>query len=179
MTQPALFSDPVRPSCILSGDGGGKDGLGNYRYALRIPLVHGLGMCLWILANPSTAVVVDGVFASDPTVTRCINYTRRWGFGECVVANARAWRETDPKKVPADPLAIGPENDRIISELASEASVVMLGYGKLGGTRGPRVIELVRSAGKTPYALKFNSDWSPCHPLYLAADLSPIRMEEA
>lgn len=87
--QRALFEAPLGwPSCILSKDGGGKDGSGSYRYELRIPLGRGEGICLWILANPSTAIVSGGVFQSDPTVTRCINFAKAWGYGTCIVANA-------------------------------------------------------------------------------------------
>jgi hypothetical protein len=164
----------LAPSCILS-----KCGL--YRYSLTIPLAEteAGGSCLFVLANPSTAVVTDGVFQSDPTVTRCINYARAWGFGRVVVANVRAWRETDPKKVPPDPLAIGPENDEWICGLAAVSHLIVAGWGKLGGARGPKVLSVIRDVDKVPHALRLNGDGSPCHPLYLPSSLKPFPMEAA
>jgi hypothetical protein len=152
---------------------------GRYRYSLTIPLESAGGTCVFVLANPSTAIVENGVFQSDPTVTRCMNYARAWGFGRVVVVNVRAWRETDPKKVPADPLAIGPENDEWICGLSATANLVVCGWGKLGGARGPKVLDVIRDVDKVPHALRLNGDGSPCHPLYLPSDLKPFPMEAA
>jgi hypothetical protein len=157
-------------SCVLSG-------CGRYRYTLRIPLAADAprGACLFVMANPSAAIVLDGEFKSDPTVTRCINFARAWGFGELIVENARAWRETDPKKVPADPLAIGPENDERIRESAREAELVICGWGKLGGSRGLDVLEILRDVSE-PFALGLNNDGSPKHPLYLPSAARPVEL---
>jgi len=166
-----LFTDEFAPSCVLSD-------CGRYRYTLRIPIGSPRmcrGVCLFVMANPSTAIVLDGHFKSDPTVTRCIGYARAWGYGELIVENARAWRETDPSKVPADPLAIGPENDARIRESALESDLVICGWGKLGGTRGADVLRILREVSE-PCALGLNNDGSPKHPLYLRADAKPIAM---
>jgi hypothetical protein len=146
-----------------------------YRYFLAFPTgAANARAALGIFANPSTATPAD----PDPTVTRWIDYCRRWGFGWAWVANARAWRETDPKKMPADPQAIGPENDVHLQHFIVQADLIVCGWGKLAGPRGPRVLELVRAAGKVPHALKLNGDGSPTHPLYLAASLVPFPMPE-
>jgi hypothetical protein len=121
-----------------------------FRYLLRYPTCCvNDRVCLFILANPSTATPE----AMDPTVTRAVGYAGGWGYGWCWVANVRAWRETNPKLVPPDPRAIGPDNER-----------------------GEYVLELVRSIGKAQNALKLNRDRSPAHPLYLRGDLKPFEM---
>lgn len=165
-------SELPEPSCVLSP-------CGRYRYLLRLPLAVSGGVCCFIMANPSTAVVENGVFRSDRTVSRCMEYARDWGFGELIVANARAWRETDPDLVPPDPLAIGPENDDYISIAAEEANLVVCGWGKLGGERGAAVLRVILSAAAVPHALKLNQDGSPQHPLYLSKALKPFPMEVA
>lgn len=167
------------PSCALSDDGGGADGRGLYRYALHIPVSGAPRSVLFILANPSKAIVTGGVLAPDPTITRGIGFARSLGFGTAVFGNARAWRETDPYKVPEDPLAIGPRNDWWLSLLAQEADLVLCGWGKLGGARGLEVLRVIRATGAKPHALKLNADGSPAHPLYLPADLKPFPMEAA
>lgn len=130
-------------------------------------------IALGIFANPSTATKDQ----LDPTLTRWVNYCRAWGYGWAWVVNVRAWRETNPKLVPADPEAIGPDNDRHIVQACLGAELVVCGWGKLGGARGPVALDLIRRAGKVPHALKLNQDGSPCHPLFLKADLKPFPME--
>jgi len=138
-----------------------------YRYMLSWKTSHADARhVLFILANPSTAIPKK----PDPTVTRCINYGRDWGYGTVLVGNVRAWRETNPDWVPADPLAIGPYNDAILSLLIRLSDVVVCGWGKMGGPRGEEVLQLIRSCGKTPMALWRNQDGSPTHPLYQPKD---------
>jgi len=146
-----------------------------YRYLLKYPTdVDSGSIVLFALANPSKATAER----TDPTVDRCIDYAKRWGFGWCWVVNARAWRATDPDDVPADPLGIGPENDTWISAAALQAELVVCGWGMLGGARGPIMWKLIKEAGKTPHALQVNGNGSPTHPLYLAKTLLPFELPE-
>lgn len=144
-----------------------------YRYHLAFPTGEPnqriVGFCL---ANPSDATPDD----PDPTATRCVEYARRWGFGWAWIVNVRAWRERDPKKVPEDPLAIGPENDRAVVQAALGSELFVCGWGKLGGARGPETLDLLRRCGVALHALKLNGDGSPTHPLYLRGDLKPFEM---
>jgi len=163
-----------------------------YRYLLAWPtgLNDDLGLAphdpryaLFVLANPSTATAE----VTDPTVARCIAYAKRWGYGWCHVVNVRAWRATDPKLVPSDSTAISDpkqpmRNDDAICMQAHHAAIVVCGWGKLAGTRGPHVLALLRKVGVTPYALALNDDGTPRHPLArgklaLRKDAQPVRME--
>lgn len=147
-----------------------------YRYQLWWPTgVDNDLICLGVFANPSTATAEE----LDPTLTRWLGYCRAWGYGWSVTMNVRAWRETNPKLVPPDPLAVGPDNDRQLVGLVTEhADLVVCGWGKLGGKRGTEVLRLIRSAGKVPHALKLTKAGEPGHPLYLRADLKPFPMED-
>lgn len=150
-----------------------------YRYLLRWPTGHdNEWSACFVLANPSTATADK----TDPTVARCIAWTKQWGFGWCNVVNVRAWRETNPKLVPADPLAIGPLNDGFIAIEARCAEVCVCGWGHLGGERGPVVLGVIRRAGAIPMALQLNGDGTPAHPLsrgrgFIPANARPFRME--
>lgn len=167
MSQAQLFPVQALYPCVFSP-------CGKYRYLLRDPHGPGKGVCLWILANPS----VGNQSQLDNTLRRCEDYSWRWGFAEMRVVNVRAWASTDPKQVPADPLAIGPYNDSVIIEQASQAQLVVCGWGKLGGARGPLVKRLIEPYC-VPHALKLNdSDGSPAHPLYLAKALKPFPLSE-
>lgn len=157
-----------QPSCVLSA-------CERYRYELRIPLDGPGGVCLFVLANPSKAVVVDGQLSSDPTITRCINFARAWGYSTLLVGNVRAWRETNPKLVPPDPEAIGPENDAHLERMMLEADTVVAGWGKLGGEqRAYEVLQVFDRARKSMHALRLNGDASPANPCRLPAKLTPI-----
>lgn len=147
-----------------------------YRYQLHIPTgVDNNRKCLWVLANPSTATP-DKL---DPTIRRCVNWSRDWGFGWCWVCNVRAWRETHPGKVPEDPRAIGPTNDTHIYNACLMSDLIVCGWGQLGGARGIEVLELIRSTKRVPHGLKFAKDGAPYHPLYLPNDSKPIAMSES
>lgn len=180
--QVSLFASERRASAVFSEctytthrQGCAESCVGRlYRYTLRWPTgVDNERNALFVLANPSTADAEK----PDPTVARCIEYARRWGFGWCVVVNARAWRATEPKDVPADPIAIGPRTDEYIRRALRTADLVVCGWGKLGGARGLAVLHLIRGMGKVPNALALNKDGSPQHPLYLSASLNPFPME--
>ena len=64
-----------------------------YRYFLRRQLSDKPGTVNFIMLNPSTA----DENVNDPTVARCCNYTKQWGFGSIIVTNIFALRSTDPK----------------------------------------------------------------------------------
>lgn len=180
--QATLFSSERRASAVFSecSHAQHKKGCAEacvgrlYRYLLRWPTgVDNERAALFALANPSTA----NAEKPDPTVARCINYAKSWGYGWCVVVNARAWRATDPKDVPEDPAAVGPHTDEHIQSALRTADLVVCGWGKLGGARGPAVLRLIRATGKVPHAIALNKDGSPQHPLYLSASLKPFPME--
>lgn len=146
---------------------------GRYRYTLSWPALScGKGNALWILANPSTATEYE----TDPTVARAIRWTTQWGYQRCTVCNVRAWRETDPRKLPADPEAIGPDNEGCILACADYADIIVCGWGKLGGVPALMLADLLveRGHGAKLHCLRANQDGSPAHPLYLPGKLRPV-----
>ena len=144
-----------------------------YRYLLKIPTsATNERKCVWVLANPSTATP-DKL---DPTVRRCVQWSREWGFGWCWVVNVRAWRATHPKTIPPDPRAIGPQNDGYIYNACVMSDLIVCGWGQLGGGRGLEVLDLIRSTKRVPHALKFAKNGAPYHPLYLPGNSKPIAM---
>lgn len=142
---------------------------GLYRYALWRrwdgPRER-LGMAAFIGLNPSTAT--ESV--SDPTVTRCVGYAKRWGFAGMYMLNAFALRSTDPRGLLLVGDAVGPENNRHLLGIASTVGVVVAAWGTRGKLRG-RQAQLIELLGKLPLlCLGTNRDGSPRHPLYLRAD---------
>jgi hypothetical protein len=124
---------------------------------------------MWIGLNPSTADATQ----DDPTIRRCREFTRAWGFASMVMCNIFAYRATDPRvmKAAADP--IGPDNDRTLQWVARSAALVICAWGAHGThlDRDQRVREILPPS-KLHY-LRLTKDGHPGHPLYLPAHLDP------
>lgn len=121
---------------------------------------------LWIMLNPSTA----DANLDDPTIRRCIGFSRGWGYGGIVVCNLFALRSTDPAVLNSHPSPIGSDNDRwILTSLMG--GPVIAGWGKLHKKlvyRSPIVVRMLIERNYAVYCLGTNKDGSPKHPLYLA-----------
>lgn len=162
----------------MMGDGGATlSSCKTYRYHLWRDAGGRAGPLLFVLLNPSTADAKE----DDPTILRCLERARRWGYTTLDVVNLFALRSTDPGALvtAADP--VGPNNDAHILEAAVRATTVICGWGSNSPRpeRAAEVLALLRRVGKTPMALKINADGNPAHPLYLSYDLEPIPMEGA
>lgn len=135
-----------------------------YRYALwRIWTPH-KPLIMFIGLNPSTA----DAQRDDHTITRCIGFAGRWGFGGLVMCNLFAYRATDPDemKLAADP--IGPGNDAALDQWAGRASEIVAVWGNHGAHLGrDRAVQAryiaLRCMGTT-------KGGAPCHPARLGND---------
>lgn len=151
---------------------------GKFRY--RLWRYWGVGgVLVFIMLNPSTAdALID-----DATIRKCIGFARRHGFDGIEVLNLFAYRATHPADLRAAGYPRGPENDDHIRKVLKESptEVVFCGWGvnarKL--TRPAEVLEIIRSAGKLPMALRLTADGVPCHPLMLPYDVKPVYMPAA
>lgn len=142
-----------------------------HRFLLKWPTgLNNNRVALGCFANPSTATPLE----LDPTLKRWLRYCQDWGFGWSWTVNVRSWRATDPADVPDDVLVNSRRNDRCIQQAALQAELIVCGWGKLGGSRGAEVLELLRAQGHVPHALRLNKDNSPAHPLYLPANCRPF-----
>lgn len=119
--------------------------------------------------NPSTAD--DEVL--DPTVRRCVNYAKSWGYGALCMTNIFAYRATlpDDMKRIADP--VGEDNDYWLKDISKNAGIVIAAWGTHGGHL--RRSDVVKNMIPNLYCLKTTQDGHPSHPLYLKKDLVPVR----
>ncbi len=134
---------------------------------------------LWRLWRPGRIVAFVGLNPStadekknDPTVTRCINYAKNWGYAGMVMLNIFALRSTDPKALynAGDP--VGPENDNTLKEVSSNAALTIAAWGSHGTLLGRHKTAMELLAN--PYCLARTKAGLPRHPLYLKADLKPV-----
>lgn len=147
-----------------------------YRYTLRRTWSAGDRIVAWLLLNPSTADETQ----DDPTIRRCINFSKSWGFDGLIIVNAYAWRSTDPAGLRSLECAaaggpVGAGNDAAITTAVTESALTVCGWGgnlNLGDGRRAQLSHLLAGADLT--ALRVNSDGSPGHPLYLRGSLQPL-----
>ncbi len=149
---------------------------GRYRYSLSRCWDDSLPRVCWIALNPSTA----DASADDPTIRRCMDFSRRWGAGGIYVVNLFALRATDPRqlRLPGDP--IGPDNDAYLKDAARAGFLCFVaawGSSPIAAARVAPVLAIFRSAGQSLQCLGQTKDGSPRHPLYVRADtaLVPFR----
>ncbi|GAG96682.1 unnamed protein product [marine sediment metagenome] len=124
------------------------------------------------MLNPSTA----DANKSDPTITRCIGFSKLWGFGGIYVVNLYALRTPYPKTL-FEALyrynAKGPDNDHYIQKAAydnSNARAVMAWGANVYRdpnmlAQADRITNMIREAGLKPQCLSITKNGQPRHPL--------------
>lgn len=144
---------------------------GRYRYTLHRVWDHDAPQIAWLMLNPSTA----DALTDDPTIRRCIGFSRSWGYGSLVVVNLFALRATDPVALnsfaPNDP--IGPLNNDYLFAAASQGEIVCAwgaSVPQYWRHRPAGVVQILRERGAILYHLGLTKSGQPRHPLYLAAD---------
>lgn len=139
---------------------------GRYRYRLWRKWAHSDRMpVLWIMLNPSTA---DGT-EDDPTIRRCREFSKAWGYGSMWIGNLYAYRSTDPsvlKTLGAED-ARGPANDQHLYEMSCESAIIVCGWGNPGGEYMRTRLPLTVLSPGGIWCLGKTKHRAPRHPLYL------------
>lgn len=131
------------------------------------------GSINWIMLNPSTA---DDVF-DDPTIRKCIGFSKRWGFSSLCVTNLFSFRATDPrdlfKLAQTDyERAIGVNDAELITQ-AVDSDMVLAAWGDPGklSNRATQVLDIL---GSMPiYCIGRTKSGHPKHPSRAAYTDSP------
>jgi len=136
-----------------------------YRYSLFRIWDKKKKHVLFIGLNPSTA----DEEADDPTVRRCLNYAKKWGYGGFIMVNLFAYRTTFPANLKKVKYPIGKDNDKYIMTLSKKADITVAAWGNYGNlySRDKQVLSLIPNF----MCLKVNKSGQPAHPLYLKKDL--------
>ena len=140
----------------------------NYRYSLGRQWDSFLPRVLFVGLNPSRA----DENSDDPTIRRCINFAKAWGYGGLCIVNLFAFCTHDPKELFKAKNPIGPKNDSMIKKRIANFEKVILIWGNHGSflKRNESILKLI----KKPFCLKINKKGAPAHPLYLKGTLKPI-----
>jgi hypothetical protein len=157
--------EPIPRQTIISAD---KE----YRYTLWRNWSDQLfdkpkaGYVNWIMLNPSTADATH----DDPTIRRCIGFTKALGFSELCVTNLFAYRATAPDELRrvADPVGI--LNDKYLVEMALGSALKVCAWGNLGDKRAREVLALFEAEHiHNLTCLGLTKNGEPKHPLYVHA----------
>jgi hypothetical protein len=136
---------------------------GDYRYSLTRVWDLALPVITFVLLNPSTADEAQ----LDPTLRRCVGFAKREEFGGMLIVNLYAFRTKDPKVMLAATDPIGPDNARV---LANVAGTVVAGWGT--NAEPARVSQAIALLPRLQ-ALGVTKKGHPQHPLYVSAK-SPL-----
>lgn len=141
-----------------------------YRYALWRTWDDSIPHVMFVGLNPSTADETT----DDPTLIRCMNFAKSWGYGGVCMANLFAFRATEPKDMKATADPIGADNDKWLKTLARDAGLVVAAWGNDGSYlgRSTHVLQLIPDL----HCLKMNKSGEPAHPLYQPAKSQPLPM---
>lgn len=154
-------------TAVLSADG-------LYRYRLDREWGRGL-RAVWVMLNPSTAdAEVD-----DPTIRRCVGFTKAWGLDALTVVNVFALRSTDPKALRGHGDPVGPDNDDYMRWAIDGAAIVIAAWGQSWPKPfAGRVGSVGRMLSGKAHHLGLTASGQPMHPLYRPAncDVLPWRV---
>ena len=139
-----------------------------YRYKLSRTWDSTKPTILFIGLNPSIA----NENVDDPTITRCINFAKDWGYGTLLMANLFAFRSTYPKDIYLIDDPIGKDNDHYLLECVTQSDLIVACWGNNGTymNREKVITELVPNL----YCLQKNKNGTPHNPLRPPRNIHPV-----
>jgi hypothetical protein len=142
-----------------------------YRYSLSRIWDKEKKFVLFIGLNPSTA----NEEVDDPTIRRCVNYAKNWGYGGFMMVNLFAYRTTLPSNLKKVKYPVGKDNDKYIVTLSKKADITVAAWGNNGNlySRDKQVLNLVPNL----MCLEINKSGQPSHPLYLKKGLKLTKFD--
>ena len=125
---------------------------------------------VWIMLNPSVA---DEKY-DDKTISKCMKFSKSWGYGGFYVVNLCSDISTCPKKA-INKLKTNQEIDptslSYIKDVINNNNVIYCAWGF--GISTPKWLTTILK-NKTIKALELSKLGTPKHPLYLDSKLIPV-----
>jgi hypothetical protein len=108
-----------------------------YRYALwRHWDWKGPENCVMFVGlNPSTADETK----NDKTISNCVGFAKKWGYGGIYMLNLFAFRATDPKDMIVQEDPGGPGNAAALAVQASGVGLIVAAWGSVATKYRPRL----------------------------------------
>lgn len=164
----SVKTDGIHRAANISEDGA-------YRYSLLRSWYARAGeakVLRWVMLNPSTA----SAEIDDPTIRKCMHFTRANGYNAMLVHNLYALRATNPERLLRHEDPIGPDNRRT---LAGWTMPTICAWGTKAYNLGfggwiDEVVRSIRADAEGVYVLGLTRDGYPKHPLYLRNDTALV-----
>jgi hypothetical protein len=150
----------MKKGAIISEDG-------QYRYALWRIWDKSLPLMLIIGVNPSTADAAR----DDPTIRKCIEMCRGWGYGGFLMGNLYAYRSPKPHVLARVTDPVGRDNDLYLMRMAKRAETILLAWGNNAALVKDRRADIVLERLAVAYREKLRmiattGAGHPTHPLW-------------
>lgn len=150
------------------------DSARKYRYLLSRKWDVNLPQVTFVMLNPSKA----NEYEDDPTLRRCIQFAKDWGYGSLEVVNLFAYIATNPRELYQADNPVGLENNSYIQISTNRAKLIVLAWGandyvRKNRDREQEVLALI-SAQQKLHCLKLTKYGYPHHPVRLSKKLIPI-----
>ncbi len=139
-----------------------------YRYVLWRKWNKSLPTIMFIGLNPSTA----NEHENDPTILKCINYSKNWGFGGFYITNLFAYRTFSPAILKKNNSPVGQKNNYWILKTSKLTKKTIACWGD-HGTFQDRDVQVKKLISQL-YCININKTGQPSHPLYQKSNLKPI-----
>ena len=139
---------------------------GLYRYSLTRRWADG-DTVAWIMLNPSTA----DASMDDPTIRRCISFSKNWGYGGLQVVNLYGYRATKPDALKAVVDPIGPDHEVHFMGALQASALVIAAWGACKHAEIDHVKHILTNT--LVHCLDVTADGSPKHPLYVSGNTIP------
>ena len=143
-----------------------------YRYQLWRIWDEDKPKTLFIMLNPSTADHTK----NDPTINRCIHFSKSWGFGGFYAGNLFPYRSKHPKDLLYAKNPRGNSNRFHIIDMAEKVDTVVCAWGNAGIVkrifRGSSPYDYLGLPDEKLYYIDIAKDGTPKHPLFLRGILT-------
>lgn len=139
-----------------------------YRYMLSRIWNKDKKIIMFVWLNPSIAD--DKI--NDPTITRCINFTKDWWYWGFYMTNLFAYRATEPKNMKNSESPIWIENDFYIEKYYNKVDLVVCMWWNNWNFKN-RSKEFTNKFKWKLHYLELNKSWEPKHLLYSKSELRP------
>lgn len=138
------------------------------------------GLVAWVMLNPSTADELK----PDPTIKKCVGYSRRWGKSGLVVVNLFALRATDPAELERSTAPVGLHNPHFVQTVLDDPQVtrIVVAWGNEGALDARDESFCVLNAHRELWCLKppgkeaLTRLGAPRHPVRLPYDSEACRL---
>jgi len=115
------------------------------------------------MLNPSTADENE----DDPTLNRCINFAKKWGYGGLYVGNLFPYRASDPTELLRQQNPSGESNLKFLLEMKENCVDVVCAWGQNIG-----IPEWIKDNFEELNYIELSKNGTPKHPLYLKGNLN-------